>query len=134
MSEESVEVVAAALSAFESEGLDAFLEYFTDDVVYRAIEGSVDDRGPLHGKDAGRAYVQDWLDTFDELHTEVIDLIDAGDDRVVAVLRLSGRAKQSGVETDLTYAVAYWVRDGKIARGHEYNTREQALEAAQADR
>jgi ketosteroid isomerase-like protein len=130
MSEENFGVVVAALTALERENLDAFLDYFTDDIDYRPIEGSVDDPGPLHGKDAGRAYVQDWLDTFDDLHTEVVDLIDAGDDRVVAVIKLSGRAKLSGVETDLTYAVLYWIRDGKIARGREYATREEALEAA----
>jgi ketosteroid isomerase-like protein len=34
------------------------------------------------------------------------------------------------VETDLTYAVLYTIRDGKIAGGREYWTREEALEAA----
>jgi ketosteroid isomerase-like protein len=53
-----------------------------------------------------------------------------GDDKVIAVLRLSGRAKLSGVETDLTYAVVYTIRDGKVARGREYWTKDQALEAA----
>jgi ketosteroid isomerase-like protein len=46
------------------------------------------------------------------------------------VTRISGRAKLSGVETDLTYAAVYTIRDGKIARGREYWTKEQALEAA----
>jgi ketosteroid isomerase-like protein len=43
---------------------------------------------------------------------------------------MSGRAKLSGVETDLTFAAVYTIRDGKIARGREYWTREEALEAA----
>ena len=53
---------------------------------------------------------------------EPVELIDAGEDKVIAVLRISGRAKLSGVETDLTYAVLYTIRDGKIARGREYWT------------
>jgi ketosteroid isomerase-like protein len=84
----------------------------------------------MHGKDALRAYAQDWLDTFDDVKTEVVELIDAGGDKVIAVLEVSGRAKLSGVETKLTYAVVYTIRDGKIARGREYATRDQALEAA----
>ena len=56
-------------------------------------------------------------------------LIDAGDDQVVAVVRLTGRAKQSGVKTAMTYAVVHTMHDGKIAIGREYATREQALEA-----
>ena len=76
-----------------------------------------------------RAYVEDWLDTFDDFRGEVIELIDVGDD-VIAVMRLTGRAKLSGVETDLTFAAIYTIQDGKIARGREFWTREQALEAA----
>jgi hypothetical protein len=43
-----------------------------------------------------RAYVQDWFDMFDDVGWEPLELIDAGDDQVVAVVRLTGRAKQSG--------------------------------------
>jgi ketosteroid isomerase-like protein len=133
MSEENVSVVEAALHALNAatrDGLDAVTECWTDDIDYRATEGAIDDRGPMHGKDAVRAYLQDWLDTFDGLITEPVELIDVGEDKVIAVLRLSGRAKLSGVETDLTYAVVYTIRDGKIARSCEYDTREEALEAA----
>jgi ketosteroid isomerase-like protein len=92
--------------------------------------GCPDDHGPIHGKDALRAYPQDWLDTFDDFKGEPVDLIDAGEDKVIAVTRISGRARLSGVETDLTYAALYTIRDGKIVRGREYWTRDEALEAA----
>jgi hypothetical protein len=59
-----------------------------------------------------------------------VELIDAGKNQVVAVIRISGRAKLSGVETDLTYAAVYGIRDGRVARGREYATRDEALEAA----
>jgi hypothetical protein len=65
MSQENVEAVQAALNAMASGGLDALAEHWTDDIDHRAIEGSIDDRGPIHGKEAMRAYVQDWIDTFD---------------------------------------------------------------------
>jgi ketosteroid isomerase-like protein len=130
MSRENVNIVRAALNAWASDGREAFVEYLADDIDYRAIEGAPDDRGPMHGKDAFRAYVQDWLDTFDDVRTEVVDLSDAGEDNVIAVLRVSGRAKLSGVETDLTYAVVYTVQHGKIARGREHATRDEALENA----
>jgi ketosteroid isomerase-like protein len=130
MSQENVEIVRSALDAFARGGLDAAAEYWTDDIDHRSIPGAVDDRGPMHGKDAVRAYYQDWLDTFDEFWTEPVELIDVGEDQVVSVLRMGGLAKQSGIETNLTYAVLTTIRDGKIARGREYATREDALEAA----
>ena len=48
--------------------------------------------------------MQDWLDMFDDFRAEPVELIEAGEDKVIAVMRISGRAKLSGVETDLTYA------------------------------
>jgi ketosteroid isomerase-like protein len=48
-------------------------------------------------------------------------------------VRYGGRAKLSGIETDETFGVVFTIRDGKIARGREYSTREQALEAAGLD-
>jgi ketosteroid isomerase-like protein len=130
MSQENVEAVGAAYETFAERGIDGFLEHLAEDFDHRAIEGAPDDRGPMHGHDAIRAYVQDWLDTFDEFSAQVVELIDAGEDQVVAVIRISGRAKLSGVESDLTYSVVYTLRDGKLARGREYATRHEALEAA----
>ena len=130
MSQENVEIVRQAAAAFNRGDLDAWFEYLADDIDHRAVEGALDDRGPMHGKDAVRAYMQDWLDLFDDFKSEPVELVDAGVDQVIAVGRISGRAKLSGVETDLTYAALYTIRDGKIARGREYWTKEQALEAA----
>jgi ketosteroid isomerase-like protein len=130
MSQESIAAVEDAYRALASGGLDRFLEHWTDDLDHRSIEGAPDDRGPIHGKDAMRTYVQDWIDTFDEFSIEPVELIDADGDVVVAVLRYGGRAKLSGIETDETFGVVFTIRDRKIARGREYRTRDQALEAA----
>jgi ketosteroid isomerase-like protein len=130
MSQEDIKTIRDAAAAFDRGDVDAWLEYLADDIDYRAIEGAPDDPGPMHGKDAVRAYAQDWLEMFGEFRSEPVELIDAGEDRVIAVTKISGRAKLSGVETDLTYAALYTIRDGKVARGREYWTKEQALEAA----
>jgi ketosteroid isomerase-like protein len=130
MARENVGAVEAAYEALARGGLDQFIEHWTDDLDHRSIEGAPDDRGPIHGKDAMRAYVQDWIDLFDDFGIEPVELIDAGENRVVAVLRFGGRAKLSGVETAQTMGAVFEIRDGKIARGREYATRDQALEAA----
>ena len=59
-----------------------------------------------------------------------MELIDAGQSQVVAVIRIGGHAKLSGVETDLTFGMLYTIRDGRIFKGREYPTRGEALEAA----
>src|SRR3954453_3063467 len=130
MSQENVEIVKAAYKAFAREGLYRWIEHFADDVDYRAVEGAIDDWGPIKGTDALRAYFQDWIDMFDGFWMEAVELIDAGGDTVVTVERYGGRARLSGVETDQTEVEVFTIRDGKIARGREYATREKALEAA----
>jgi ketosteroid isomerase-like protein len=78
-----------------------------------------------------RVYLQELLGSFDELKTEPIELIDAGDQRVITVLRYSGREKRTGIEVPSEYfAVVNEVRNGKLVTGREYATREEALEAA----
>jgi ketosteroid isomerase-like protein len=61
---------------------------------------------------------------------EPVELLEAGKDQVVAVHRVSGTAKQSGIETEMTYAAVYTIRDRRVVRAREYLARDQALEAA----
>ena len=42
---------------------------------------------------------------------------------------MNGRAKVSGIETEIRFAVVYTLRDGKIVGGHEYIDKDRALEA-----
>ena len=130
MSQANVEIVKANFEAFASRGLDGWMEQFADDVEYRAPEGSLDDVGPIHGKMALRAWLQQWIDTFEGFWFEAVEFIDAGEDQVVVVERFGGRAKISGVETEQTQAVVSTIRDGTIARCREFMTRHEALEAA----
>jgi ketosteroid isomerase-like protein len=125
MSRENVEVAQAAWAAWERNGLAGFAEYWADDIDWRAIGGR------WHGREAGRAYLQEWLELFDDFKPEPIELIDAGDERVITVLRYSGREKRTGMEVPPGYfVVVNEVRDGKMVTGREYATRAEALEAA----
>jgi ketosteroid isomerase-like protein len=129
MSQENVEVVRRGVQAFAEGGLDAMAEFWDPDIEWRAAEGAIDDVGEMHGPVAVRRYVQDWIDTFDDFSVVVEELRDVGDDRVLSVQRLKGRAKLSGTETEIRYAVVSTVRDGKVVRGREYLSVENALEA-----
>jgi ketosteroid isomerase-like protein len=126
-----VEVVRVAYEAFAREGLDRFMEHFTDDVEYRVLAGADDlIHGPIHGKDGVRVWLQDWIDMFDGFWMELVELIDAGGVTVFTAERYGGRARLSGVETDSPNWTVFTIRDGKIAGGREYESREHALEAA----
>src|SRR5687767_12541672 len=120
MSQENVEVVRRNYEAFAEGGIDGWLEHWSDDLDHRTLRAGIDDSGPVRGKEAMRAHIQDWMDTFDEFWFGPVELIDAGEETVVAVERFSGRAKLSGIETEQTCGVVFTIRDGKIARCREY--------------
>ena len=129
MSEENVKMIRLAYDAFAEEGLDRFMEHFTDDVEYRALGPR---RRPQSAPRPGcrSAWLQDWIDMFDGFWQRLVELIDAGGVTVFTAERFGGRARLSGVEADSPNWTIFTIRDGKIASGHEYATREQALEAA----
>jgi hypothetical protein len=64
---------------------------------------------------------------FDFLDPE--ELIDAGDDVVIAVLQLSGRIRGSGEEVKMPETHVWTMRDGKGVDCREYPTKAEALKA-----
>jgi ketosteroid isomerase-like protein len=101
-----------------------------EDIDWRAIEGAPDDHGPIEGRQALRAYVADWDETFENLANVPLEIVDAGGDTVVSVQCASGTARLSGVPTELVYGMVYTLREGRIVRAREYATREEAFATA----
>ena len=129
MSEDDVRIVRDSLQAYADGGLDAMQEHWDDEIDWRAIEGAPDDVGEIRGKERMRRYLQEWVDMFEGITNVPEELVDLGNGRVLALQRAAGRAKLSGAETEIRFAVVYTVRDGKIVRGREYLDRAQALDA-----
>jgi ketosteroid isomerase-like protein len=109
-------------------------EILAPDVDYRAMEGAPDDVGPILGRDAMLAYLGDWYEMFEGFAAAAQEILDPAPGRVVAVWRISGTARASGVLIDMTFAVDYTIAGGKLVRGREYATKQEALAAAVGDR
>ena len=134
MSQENVELVRSWYTQFpvmNSEALDFFYEHVWDPAIdWRAMAGAPDDLGPIEGRDAMRRYLEEGLELFEDVALEAEEIIDVGEDRVIVVLRFTGRARLSGVETELRFAILYVLRGGRVVQGREYATKEESLEAA----
>jgi ketosteroid isomerase-like protein len=126
---ESVEVVRGGFSALARGGVAAASEFWHEDINWRAMEGAPDDVGEMNGIDAVSRYIQDWYDMFDDLTSELEEVLDLGGGHVLAVIHNTGRAKLSGVPTELRYAAIYTVAGGKFVRAREYATKSEALQA-----
>ena len=74
--------------------------------------------------------LEEWVDTWDEHLVELVELIDAGGERVVAVISERGKLKDSETWAEHARGVVYTVRDQRVLRYEEHDDRAQALEAA----
>ena len=86
--------------------------------------------GPYHGHDGVRLWWSDVQDSFEHVRFELVDVIDAGDERVVTVQRLVGRFRLTGIDLDHTWGSVVTVRGGKIASAVGYSSPARAMRAA----
>ncbi len=84
------------------------------------------------GHDGAATLAAGWFSAFDDLRVDVEELIDAGD-RVVAVLRLHGRARGGAHEVDMSETHVLTMHDGQVTEIHEYPTKAEALKAVGLD-
>jgi ketosteroid isomerase-like protein len=93
--------------------------------VFAAVEGEV-----YHGIEGQRRRWENVHATWDDFRIAVADVQDVDDARAVVVLRLSGKAKGSGVPLDTLLGQVWTWRDGKVWRIVTHTDPRQALEAA----
>jgi ketosteroid isomerase-like protein len=128
--EENVEVVRRILDAINRRNIDAVIESATEDF----LADWTNSRGLLAGVYQGRAQARRAFETFlepwESLRWEPEEVIELGDDRVLAVSRLKMRGRGSGVEVNASGASIWTIRDGMAAAVTLYQSRAEALEAA----
>ena len=134
MSQENVEVVRRLLAAFQGVNvgnferrLDEVRDIVDPEVEWVAAPHSLLASEEYRGYDGVRRFWTQFLSAWDEYGVKVDELIDAGD-RVVAVMRLSGRTNE--LEVDEARSSLLTLRDGRVVRIEPFASKEGALVAA----
>jgi ketosteroid isomerase-like protein len=129
MSQPNVEIVKRWIDAFNRRNLDDYHDLFTPDLEwFPAFPGTVEGEGHL-GREGIERYFGEISDTWEEFHAIAEEYRDLGD-RVLALGRMEGRGRGSGVPVTSPIGGIYDFRDGKIARGRVYLGHAEALRAA----
>jgi ketosteroid isomerase-like protein len=129
MSGENVEVIRDLVAAMNEGDFERALGHLADDVVLEAPAGIRG--GTFRGRETVSEWFADWLRIFDwNVHTDLREIAEVGDDGVLIVAVSRGRGRGSGVEAEETFAWLYRLREGKITRMDGYLSREEALQAA----
>jgi ketosteroid isomerase-like protein len=81
------------------------------------------------GSEGVARYLREWLEPFSEYYVENLDYIEAGD-FVLVPSHQWGVGEGSGARVEIELTTLYELREGKIVRAHQYDTLQEALEAA----
>jgi ketosteroid isomerase-like protein len=126
MSQENVEVVRAAIEAYNRGDLESVLMAAPPDFEIDLSRAA----GPLHGVyrlDQVRQFRDEFLESWQSIRIEPHEFIDAGADVVVPwTMHLIGR---DGIEVQARVTWTWTIRDGNIKRPGLYQERQEALEA-----
>jgi ketosteroid isomerase-like protein len=124
MSQENVEMLRAAYEGWNAgRGFDPDL--LTHDVDFRQPE--IGDAN-YHGREGVARGIEELTGVFDEVRAEPEDFFVAGP-HVVVFVRLSGRAKGSGVPLDFALAHLFRFSGKRVDRWFTYVDRAEALKA-----
>ena len=130
MSEENVEVVRRVLEVQFGSGAAFDLGLIADDFEWILAGTPFEGRSVWRGREEWVEFVRLWTQDFVDFSFQVVRLMDAGDDRVVSLLRQSATGKESRVPVEWHNGVVFELRDGQVIRGTNYLTHAEALEAA----
>jgi ketosteroid isomerase-like protein len=130
VSEQDVEIVRAAVKAFNAPDLEALRELIDEQIEFKsAVVGGVEG-ATYRGRDGMERYVADLDEVFEDRHIEDERYLDAGDGRIVLLYRTVARGKGSGVPIDQPLGIAFTVRNDRIVRGEIHVDPSGALRAA----
>ena len=125
MSQENVEAMRRWTEATARGDYEAALAELDPDV-------EIDDTDipETTGADSFNEWLARWDAAWDSWRIEGLELLPAGDDKVLALFRMIVTGKGSGIELSRDDAVLGEFREGRLARLGYYNDQHKALEAA----
>lgn len=128
MPRENIDAVRAACDHWERGDWAANPDVFDRDLEAVFSTTAFPDAGTYRG---GRVVLEAWrrwLEAWDEFRIELVDIIDAGE-KIVALLRLHGRGRESGATVDAEVGVIFGCARGLIT-SMVFCDRHEALSAA----
>jgi ketosteroid isomerase-like protein len=134
MSQENVETVRRIFEGFQA-AIDrgdpgAWIADTVPDDYEWIVPGEFAGRSVWRGREEFGEFVRTWTEDFEGWSIRVERLIDAGDDRVVALALQSAIGKNSGVPVEMNLGQIYELKDGRMVRVRNYFSHAEALEAA----
>ena len=133
MSEENVEIIRRGYEHFAATGevrpdlTDP--EFVWDMSTFRGWP----EQKTYAGLEGARQFLTEWTAAWEDWRVDLEELIDAGGDRVLAIVRQRGRSKSTGLSVEMHFAQLWTLRDGKQVRMEMYASPAEAQRATGLD-
>jgi uncharacterized protein len=125
MSEAYVDQLRRGYEALNRGDVSVVLELLDPDIEWHEPSPSPD-AGSHRGRDSFERFIRGWIESFDGFRIEPEQVVERGD-RLIAVVRQSGRGRASGVEVEARLAHVWAVEDGRAIRWEAIPDADQAL-------
>jgi ketosteroid isomerase-like protein len=123
----NVDIVRATVDVYEAEDFDTLRGMLQPDLeVHEWPEGP--DQRVYHGVDGIFRAREEWSKAWEELRSETLGYVDAGD-RVLVLMRTIGKGRGSSIEIEVDNFGVFTIRDSKVAKVEYFTDREAALAA-----
>jgi ketosteroid isomerase-like protein len=110
MSEVAEHLVRDAWDAYNAGDIERTIASFDPGLTVYAPP-SMANAGTFHGIDGFIEWITQWNEAWDSFHTEIVELEQLGDGRVITRMRQSGTGRGSGVEVEMEAGWLFEVAD-----------------------
>jgi uncharacterized protein len=121
------EVVESSYAALNRGDIDAALAALAEEAEWHE-SGALPDAGVYLGREAIRAFLTEFLDSWESFDQEIVETREAGE-RVAVFIHLAAVGRGSSVEVDARYAHVWTMREGQGIRVDAFYERDEALAA-----
>jgi ketosteroid isomerase-like protein len=126
-----VQAFLRAVEALNAGDAALLKELVTDDLVFKPLRASAE--GAYEGHDGVERFLADNREAFEEFRANYDEVIDLGEDRLLAAGTVYVRGRGSGADSEVATAGIATIRDGKLAGWEDYGDRDRARQAAGPD-
>jgi len=121
------DAVVASYEALNRHDIDTAMKALAEDAEWHESE-VLPDTGIYSGREAIRAFLTHFLDSWERFHQTVEEVRHEGD-RVLVMIHLEATGRGSAADVDARYAHLWTVSDGRGVRVDAFYDRDEALAA-----
>jgi ketosteroid isomerase-like protein len=130
MSDSAATVIQRGFEAFATGGVEASLQYFTDDFEFTTPAALSTEPDTYSGHEGLRRYFESFYEIMDRVEIVPVDVDEIDAETAAVTLRLTARGRATGLEATQETETLCRLADGKVRSIEFFPSRADALAAA----